>query len=122
VYVASPDLHLTVTRTGRFAYSDGYRIRHVLSSANPLFASPAESFGPGAIGVVLTGYDADGTDGVQAIRSCGGTVIAQDERTSEQFAMPSSAIRPGAVDSVLEEIVPALVRLTTTPSAEPGAA
>jgi two-component system chemotaxis response regulator CheB len=114
VYVAAPDLHLNVTGAGRFEYSDGRRIRHVPSSANPLFASAAASFGSGAIGVVLTGYGADGTDGVQAVRAHGGVVIAQDQATSEQFGMPGSAIKTGAVDDILplHQIPAALVRLT----------
>ena len=115
VYIARPDQHLTVTSSGRFAYHDGQRIRHVLSSANPLFASAANTFGAQAIGVVLTGSGADGTDGVQAIKGRGGIVIAQDRATSERFEMPGSAIASGAVDQVLplEDIAPALVRAAT---------
>jgi two-component system chemotaxis response regulator CheB len=118
VYLARPELHLSVTRQGRFAYSDGRRIRHLLSSANPLFESAASAFGPGAVAVVLTGTGMDGTDGVQAIRAAGGIVIAQDERTSQYFGMPRSAIRSGVVDYVLpiEQVAPALVRLVTNQS------
>jgi two-component system chemotaxis response regulator CheB len=115
VYVARPDRHLTITQEQQVRYSNGHRIRHVLSSANPLFKSAAETFGPGTIGVVLTGTDGDGTDGVQAIKNSGGIVIAQDERTSEHFGMPQSAITSGAVDYVLpvDEIAPILQRLTS---------
>ena len=115
VYVARPDRHLSISNAGRVHYSNGHhKIRHLLSSANPLFESSAEAFGPGVIGVVLTGTDGDGTDGVQAIKRCGGTVIAQNEATSQFFGMPASAIGTGAVDYVLplEEIGPALCRLT----------
>jgi two-component system chemotaxis response regulator CheB len=41
VYVARPDLHLTVSAERRFSYVDGRRIRFLLSSANPLFESAA---------------------------------------------------------------------------------
>ena len=114
VYVARADQHLTVTNNGRFAYSDGHRIRNVLSSANPLFASAANTFGAGAIGLVLTGMDSDGTDGLQAIKEHGGVVIVQDRATSAHFDMPRSAISTGAVDYILplEEIAPALRRVT----------
>ena len=67
VYVARADQHLTVTGAGRFSYTNGQRIRHMLSSANPLFASAADAFGTATIGLVLTGMDSDGTDGDQAI-------------------------------------------------------
>ena len=56
----------------------------------------------------------DGSLGVKAIKKMGGTVIAQDEESSEFFAMPSAAIETGQVDFVLplEEISGALVALT----------
>ena len=55
----------------------------------------------------------DGTDGVQTVKASGGTVIAQNEATSEHFGMPGSAMKTGAVDFVLplEEIAPALVQI-----------
>jgi two-component system chemotaxis response regulator CheB len=113
VYVNRPDRHLTINDEHRFEYRDGQKIRHVLSSANPLFESSADVFGHGTIGVMLTGSDHDGTDGVQAIKSGGGIVIAQDKATSEHFHMPASAISTGSVDYVLplDDIAPALVRL-----------
>ena len=117
VYVARADLHLTVTLDRHFAYRDGHRINYVLSSVNPLFASSAESYGVDAIAVVLSGSGRDGTEGVQAIKSHGGTVIVQDEATSAHFAMARSAIDSGAVDLVLpvEAIAPALLRLVAGP-------
>jgi chemotaxis response regulator CheB len=48
--------------------------------------------GKGAIGVVLTGYGQNGTDGVQAIERRGRVVIAQDHETSRHFGRPRSAI------------------------------
>jgi two-component system chemotaxis response regulator CheB len=113
VYLAPPDLHLTVHRDGSFGLSDGRKIRHVRSSANPLFESAAEAFGGRVIAVVLTGGDRDATDGVQSVKAHGGTVIAQDEATSQCFGMPRSAIETGCVDWVLplDKIAPTLVDL-----------
>ncbi len=92
---------------------DGGRIRHVLSSANPLFSSAAEALGGRVIAVVLTGGDRDATDGVQSVRMGGGVVLAQDEATSANFSMPRSAIETGCVDQVLPlaAIAPTLIAL-----------
>ena len=80
---------------------------------SPKFLSRAAAFRERAIGVVLTGSGSDGAIGVKAIKKMGGTVIAQDERTSQFFAMPSAAIGTGQVDFVLalEEMAPALSSL-----------
>ena len=94
-YLAPPDRHLIINPDHTLSLSDGVRIKHVLSSANPLFASAAEVYADGAIAVVLTGGDSDATDGVQGVKAAGGTVIAQDEATSQNFSMPRSAIRTG---------------------------
>jgi two-component system chemotaxis response regulator CheB len=101
IYLARPDLHLTISADKRFVYSDGTRIRHVRSSANPLLESAAAAFDGRVIAVVLTGGGSDGTDGVQSVKAHGGTVIAEDPTTAEHFAMPQAAVRSGAVDYVL---------------------
>jgi two-component system chemotaxis response regulator CheB len=101
VYLARPDLHLSIGPNKEFVYHDGTPIRHVFSSANPLFESAAKVFGRRVIGVVLTGSGRDGTDGVQAIRAFGGTVIAQDPGTSHYPDMPLAAIREGGADRIV---------------------
>jgi two-component system chemotaxis response regulator CheB len=113
VYLAPHDLHMTVRRDRSIALVDGLKIRHVRSSANPLFASAALALQGRVIAVVLTGYDRDGTDGVQTVKGQGGIVIAQDKSTSVNFGMPRSAIESGAVEHILPlgKIAGELVRL-----------
>lgn len=101
VYVARADSHLTIGGDKTFRYHDGTRIRHVRSSANPLFESAARAFDGHLIAVVLSGGGSDGTDGVQGVKAHGGIVIAQDEATSTHWHMPKAAIASGAVDFVL---------------------
>jgi two-component system, chemotaxis family, protein-glutamate methylesterase/glutaminase len=50
---------------------------------------------------VLTGTGHDGADGANAVKLSGGTVLVQDESTSEFFGMPGSAIHAGLVEHVL---------------------
>jgi two-component system chemotaxis response regulator CheB len=75
-----------------------------------MFESAAKSFGAGLLAVVLTGMGDDGRRGVVAVKSAGGTVVAEAEETAVIFGMPEQAIRTGLVDAVLPlpEIAPAI--------------
>jgi two-component system chemotaxis response regulator CheB len=101
VYLAPPDNHLLVNRNATVSLTHTELVNFVRPSADLLFESVAAAYGERAIAVVLTGTGKDGSMGVTAIKQRGGTVIAQDEASSEFFGMPSAAIRTGTVDFVL---------------------
>jgi two-component system chemotaxis response regulator CheB len=113
VYLAPPDEHLLINGDGTVTLTHTELVNFVRPSADLLFESVAAAYGERAIAVVLTGTGHDGSLGVTAIKQRGGTVIAQDESSSEFFGMPSAAIRTGAVDFVLplDEIPLALITL-----------
>ena len=113
VYLAPPDHHLLVNRKGRATLTDSELVNFVRPSADLLFESVAAAYGDRAIAVVLTGSGRDGAMGVTAIKQRRGTVIAQDEQSSQFFGMPSAAIATGVVDFILplDAIAPKLVTL-----------
>jgi len=113
VFTAPPNRHLLVNADGSLSLSQSELVHFLRPSADLLFESVAAGFRDRAIGVVLTGTGTDGSMGVRAIKKMGGTVIAQDEESSEFFGMPGSAIDTGIVDFILPlgEIAPALVTL-----------
>lgn len=116
VYVAPPGRHLLIGADGVLALTDTERVRFVRPAADLLFQSLAESLGPRAVAVVLTGTGKDGADGVREIHRRGGTVIVQDKASSAFFGMPGASIRTGMVDRILplDEIAPALLALIRT--------
>ena len=63
------------------------------------FRSLAAERGPHAIGVLLSGSGADGTEGLRAIKAEGGLTLAQDPDTAKFGDMPRNALRAGVVDS-----------------------
>jgi two-component system chemotaxis response regulator CheB len=113
VYLAPPDHHMLVQRSGVLTLTETELVNFVRPSADLLFESVAAAYGKRAIALVLTGTGHDGALGVTAIKQRGGTVVAQDEGSSEFFGMPSAAIKTGAVDFILplDEIAPTLVVL-----------
>jgi two-component system chemotaxis response regulator CheB len=113
VYIAAPNRHLLVRPDGTLALSEFELVHFVRPSADLLFESAAGSYGDRVVAVVLTGSGSDGAMGTQAVKKVGGTVIIQDEATSEFYGMPGAALQAGAVDVQLPlaEIGPALVAL-----------
>ncbi len=61
----------------------------------------AQTFGPHALTVILTGMGQDGLRGCEAVREAGGQVLAQDEATSVVWGMPGYVARAGLADRVL---------------------
>lgn len=64
------------------------------------FISLAEALGARAIGIILSGYDGDGTAGCKHIKAKGGTTFVQD-MSAEVDGMPLTAQASGCVDFVL---------------------
>jgi two-component system chemotaxis response regulator CheB len=100
VYVAPPDYHLLVDGD-RFALSVEARVQYARPSIDVLFESVAEAYRDRAIGIVLTGTNADGAAGLAAIKANGGVAIVQDPATASRKAMPEAALAASDADAVL---------------------
>jgi two-component system chemotaxis response regulator CheB len=101
VYLAPADYHLLIEERGVLALSTDAPVRAARPSIDVLFESAAEAYGPGVVGVLLTGSSADGAEGLAAIKRRGGTAIVQDPASAEAPAMPSAALSATPVDYVL---------------------
>jgi two-component system, chemotaxis family, protein-glutamate methylesterase/glutaminase len=112
IYLAPADYHLLVER-GELSLSVDARVEYSRPSIDVLFESAADAYGPAAVGVVLTGANADGARGAAKIKEKGGFVVVQDPATAEAPEMPSAAIGKTRVDRILplDRIGPFLVEL-----------
>lgn len=116
VHIAPPDRHLLVGADGVMSLSDAELVHFLRPSADLLFESVAGAYGRRAIACVLTGTGNDGAMGADAVKSRGGTVIAENPLTAEFNGMPQAAVNTGAVDFVLplEEIASVIRGLVET--------
>jgi two-component system, chemotaxis family, protein-glutamate methylesterase/glutaminase len=114
-YLAPDERHLGVSTQASVSLSRTPSGAGFCPSATFLFESVARVFGASALAVVLTGMGQDGLDGLLAVRSAGGRIIAQDEATSVVFGMPGVAVEAGLADWVLPlpEIAPRLIDMVS---------
>ena len=115
VLVAPADYHLLV-EPGSVALSVDAPLNYSRPSIDVLLGSAADAYGERAAGVVLTGANADGADGLARIASRGGVAIVQDPDTAMRREMPEAALAatPGARVLALGEIGPLLGELART--------
>jgi two-component system CheB/CheR fusion protein len=112
VYVSPPNADLLIENyTFKVVYPRTGRNNQV----DLFLTSLAEAMGARAIGIILSGYDGDGTEGCKQIKAKGGTTFAQDV-SAEVDGMPLSAQASGCVDFVLppDKIPDELQRLVST--------
>ena len=100
VYVIPPAKHLSIFN-GSLHLSELKRQYGKHVAVDMFFRTLADSQGPNAVAVVLSGADSDGCIGIKRIKECGGLTIAQNPQEAEQESMPRSAIATNMVDWVL---------------------
>jgi two-component system CheB/CheR fusion protein len=100
VYVIPPGKALE-TADGSLQLADMARDRGRHVAVDMFFRTLADTHGPHATAIVLSGLDGDGAIGIKRIKERGGLTIAQDPALAEHGGMPSSAIATGMVDWVL---------------------
>lgn len=91
VYVAPADYHLLIDAGPAFALSVDEPVNFTIPSIDALFESAADVYGPGLVGIVLTGANDDGARGLRAIADAGGITLVQSPDEATVRAMPDAA-------------------------------
>jgi two-component system chemotaxis response regulator CheB len=103
-YIAPGDKHMVLEKKdGKvlIRINEDPPVNFCRPSADPLFRSAAEIYGAKTMAAVLTGMGSDGEKGAGAIAEAGGTIVAQDEKTSIVWGMPRAVALAGVCSAVL---------------------
>ncbi len=113
VYFAPPNYHLLINDDKTFSLSVDDKVNYARPSIDVLFESAVDVYAPWLVGVILTGANNDGAEGLRLIKEKGGLAIVQDPQTAESGYMPKAAMEATPVDHVLSvpEIGKLLVEL-----------
>lgn len=115
VYFAPPDYHMLIEPDKSFALSRDEPVYFSRPSIDLLFESAGRAYRSSVLGIILTGANSDGTNGLKALREAGGIAWAQDPEDAVVPVMPRSAIDSAGVDRILSlDAMAALLSRPTT--------
>jgi two-component system chemotaxis response regulator CheB len=101
VLIAPGGLHMKVRRRGGhmrvWLDPEPHAALH-RPSVDVLMTTVAKTYGPRAMGIVLTGMGADGVEGLRAIRDAGGRTLAESQESCIIYGMPKAAVEAGVVE------------------------
>jgi two-component system chemotaxis response regulator CheB len=100
-YVAPDGFHMGVRSGNRVLLTRGSKDHAICPSVSHLFGSVVQTFGPNAVGILLTGMGRDGVDELKRLKDAGAITVAQDATSSVVHGMPGEAINIGAAQHVL---------------------
>lgn len=92
LHLAPAGYHLLVEADRTLSLSCDPPVLFSRPSIDVLMESAADAYGPGLVGIVLTGASADGARGLTRVRACGGLAAVQSPEEARHPAMPAAAI------------------------------
>jgi len=104
-YIAPGGKHITLESDSRGLYIHVFEDEPELScrpSVNVLFRSIARVSGNKAAGIIMTGMGNDGYLGMIEMKKSGSYLIAQSERTSLVFGMPSLPVQENLINEIAD--------------------
>lgn len=113
IYLVPADYHLLFETDGTLSLDDSEKVNYSRPSIDVTFESAADVYGPAVMGILLSGANADGSEGLKAIKQAGGIVVVQRPDTAQVAFMPQQAILTTPTDYILD--IDQLIHLLTHP-------
>ncbi|WP_394774215.1 chemotaxis protein CheB [Flavobacterium sp.] len=92
VYVAPSNYHLLFEKNETLSLDISEKINYSRPSIDVSFESAAEIYGKSLVGILLSGSNSDGTQGLKMIKEAGGTIAVQNPLSADMPFMPNNAI------------------------------
>ncbi|MFD2603428.1 chemotaxis protein CheB [Flavobacterium suzhouense] len=102
IYIAPSDYHLLFETNDVLSLDTSEKINYSRPSIDVSFESAAEVYGPALVGILLSGANSDGTEGLLAIKRGGGAIVVQMPESAQMPFMPMNAIENTSPHYVLD--------------------
>lgn len=112
VYFAPPDYHLLIDAGPQLSLSADELVHHSRPAIDVLFESAVDVYGARLLGIVLTGANEDGAEGLAAINEAGGITVIQQPESAQVKQMVISALNRNPTSQVLD--LPGIAALLAT--------
>jgi two-component system chemotaxis response regulator CheB len=115
IYIAPSNYHLLFEKDNFLALDTSEKINYSRPSIDVSFESAGEIYGSSLVGILLSGSNTDGTEGLKAIKAYGGTIAVQNPLAAEMPFMPNNAILYTDPDFILntEEILEFIISINS---------
>ena len=102
IYIAPSDYHLLFEADHVLSLDTSEKINYSRPSIDVSFESAAQVYGAALVGILLSGANADGTEGLLAIKKEGGAIVVQVPETAQMPFMPMNALTNTSPHYVLD--------------------
>jgi two-component system, chemotaxis family, protein-glutamate methylesterase/glutaminase len=102
IYIAPANYHLLVEKDKTLSLDYSEKIHYSRPAIDASYETAAEAYGPLLIGVLLSGANADGAEGLLKIKQAGGLTIVQDPNEASVSYMPQQAIEKNAATKIVK--------------------
>ncbi|MGD1317863.1 chemotaxis protein CheB [Chryseobacterium sp. 2R14A] len=102
LYIVPADYHLLFENKKTMSLDSSEKMNYSRPSIDVTFRSAAEVFGENLVGILLSGANADGVEGLYHIKKNNGKVWIQDPETAEVNFMPKQAVEEIDYDQIIK--------------------
>lgn len=102
IYIVPSDYHLLFEDKNTVSLDGSEKMNYSRPSIDVTFRSAAEIFGQSVVGVLLSGANSDGVEGLKYIKRNNGKVWIQDPETADVDYMPRQAVQNVEYDLIVK--------------------